>query len=328
MARTRSGPLGGRPKTLRKACWYSGKAAIWAAAASRLGCPISLGLAMGSAACSSSVFTRPSQNCVLLWSALRTVGSFRWPTRPLTPIETGLPSVKARAGSWHVLQAMVPSTDKRPSKNSFWPSAIFSGVCGLSAGTAARVVSSGTPTCLRDLGSASGPAAGTEDGRASLALSQPRVSATAPPRNTAPQRTLVALVTRPRPRHEVESLERDRLSAALALPVLLRPLVKPLERSVDLGKLRRLARRVHDTQLLVRGVRPPVSRLLLERVAGCAIVARERVHHACSLLEQASLQVLPLCRGQRHTASPWEIAARRASRKHLRLASLLGVHPL
>jgi hypothetical protein len=32
--------------------------------------------------------------------------------------------------------------------------------------------------------------------------------------------------------------------------------------------------------------------------------------------------VLPLCRGQRHTASPWEIAARRASRKHLRLASL------
>src|SRR6267143_460425 len=90
-------------------------------------------------------------------------------------------------------------------------------------------------------------------------------------------------VARPCPRHQVESLERDRLPAALAPPVLLRSLVQPLERGVDLGKLRRLARGVHD---------------------------------ACSLLEQASLQVLPLCRGQRHTPSPWEIAARRSSRKH------------
>src|SRR6266851_396940 len=168
MARTRSGPLGGRPKTLRKACWYSGKAAIWAAAASRLGCPISLGLAMGSAACSSSVFTRPSQNCVLLWSAFRTVGELRWPTRPLTPIETGLPSVKARAGSWQILQATVPSIDRRPSKKSFRPRATFSRVCGLSAGTAARVASTGTPTCLRDLGSANGPAAGIGGGFAGV----------------------------------------------------------------------------------------------------------------------------------------------------------------
>src|SRR2546426_12557891 len=123
-------------------------------------------------------------------------------------------------------------------------------------------------------------------------------------------------VARPCPRHQVESLERDRLPAALAPPVLLRSLVQPLERGVDLGKLRRLARGVHYIPLLVRGVRPPVSRLLLNRVAGCAIVARERVHYARALLEQAGLQVLPLCRGQRHTPSPWEIAARRASRKH------------
>src|SRR6266704_2456969 len=126
-------------------------------------------------------------------------------------------------------------------------------------------------------------------------------------------------VARPRPRHQVESLERDRLPTALAPPVLLWPLVKPLERGVDLGKLRGLARGVHDIPLLVRGVRPPVSRFLLNHVAGCAIVARERVHYACALLEQASLQVLPLCRGQRHTPSPWEIAVRRRSRKQLRV---------
>src|SRR6266446_2147331 len=123
-------------------------------------------------------------------------------------------------------------------------------------------------------------------------------------------------VARSRPRHQVESLERDRLPTALAPPVLLWPLVKPLERGVDLGKLRGLARGVHDIPLLVRGVRPPVSRFLLNHVAGCAIVARERVHYACALLEQASLQVLPLCRGQRHTPSRWEIPPRRARRKH------------
>jgi hypothetical protein len=112
--------------------------------------------------------------------------------------------VKARAGSWHVLQAVVPSTDKRPSKKSFWPSAIFSGVCGLSTGTAARVASTGTPTCLRDLGSASGPAAGIGDGLAGVcgdastvaskfqlaasAISPPRVSAAALARNIVQNR--------------------------------------------------------------------------------------------------------------------------------------------
>src|SRR5216684_182905 len=87
------------------------------------------------------------------------VGALRWPTRPLIPIEAGLPSVKARPGSWQVLQATVPSADRRPSKNSLWPRAIFSGVCGLSGGIA-RVASAGAPTCRRDLGRASGPASG------------------------------------------------------------------------------------------------------------------------------------------------------------------------
>src|SRR5216684_6290410 len=179
-------------------------AAMRATAASRLGWPISTELTIGSAACSSSVFTRPSQNCALLYSAFRIVGALRWPTRPLMPIETGLPSVKARAGSWQVLQATVPSADKRPSKKNFLPSAIFSDVCGLSAGTAARVASTGTPTCLRDLGSANGPAAGIGDGLAgvcgdafavashfqlaSLATSPPRVSAAVPAKSVVQNR--------------------------------------------------------------------------------------------------------------------------------------------
>jgi hypothetical protein len=79
----------------RNACSYSGKAAIWATAASRLGCPISLGFVMGRAACSSRVFARPSQNCVALYRAFRIVGELRWPVRPSTPMETGLPSVNA-----------------------------------------------------------------------------------------------------------------------------------------------------------------------------------------------------------------------------------------
>jgi hypothetical protein len=88
------------------------------------------------------------------------VEALRWPTRPLTPIEVGLPSVKARAGSWQVLHATVPSADRRPSKKSFSPRAIFSGVCGLSGGIASRVASAGRPTCWSDFGWANGPASG------------------------------------------------------------------------------------------------------------------------------------------------------------------------
>src|SRR4029077_12561781 len=99
MAPNRSGPLGERPKTAWKACRYSPTAAIWATAASRFGWPISTELTIGNAACSSSVFTRPSQNCVLLYSAFRMVGALRCPTRAWIPIEVGFPSVNARAGS-------------------------------------------------------------------------------------------------------------------------------------------------------------------------------------------------------------------------------------
>src|SRR6266850_6478596 len=51
------------------------------------------------------------------------VGALRWPIRPLIPTDVGLPSVNARAGSWQVLHATVPSADRRTSKNSFRPRA-------------------------------------------------------------------------------------------------------------------------------------------------------------------------------------------------------------
>src|SRR5713226_5253530 len=92
------------------------------------------------------------------------VGALRCPTRPWIPIEVDLPSVNARAGSWQVLQATVPSVDNRPSKNSFWPRAIFSVVGGLLENIAGRVASMGAPAWLRDLGWASGPAWGMGGG--------------------------------------------------------------------------------------------------------------------------------------------------------------------
>src|SRR5438874_5242015 len=116
MARTRSGPLGVRPKTRWNACWYSSTLAICATAASTFGCPISLGLTIGNPACSSSVLARPSQNCVLLYRAFRIVGALRWPTRPFMPTEVGFLSVKARSGLWQVLHETVLSADRRRSK--------------------------------------------------------------------------------------------------------------------------------------------------------------------------------------------------------------------
>jgi hypothetical protein len=60
------------------------------------------------------------------------VGAFRRPRRPKTPGDIASGFVKARAGSWHEAQAIVPSRDRRVSLNSCRPSAIFSGVIGLS----------------------------------------------------------------------------------------------------------------------------------------------------------------------------------------------------
>src|ERR1700682_4688805 len=84
-------------------------------------------------------------------------------------MDVGRPSLNARWGSWQVAQATVPSTDSLPSKKSFSPSAIFSGVCGLSGGVAATVLSTGKPTCLVDRGWASGPGLGMGGGCACCA---------------------------------------------------------------------------------------------------------------------------------------------------------------
>jgi hypothetical protein len=62
------------------------------------------------------------------------------------PTDTGLPSVKARAGSWQVAQATVPSPDSRLSKNSFSPNATAAGVSGLAGGMTDAVSAAGKPT--------------------------------------------------------------------------------------------------------------------------------------------------------------------------------------
>ena len=115
------------------------------------------------------------------------VGALRWPARPWMPTEVGFRSVKASAGSWHVLHETVPSADKRRSKKSFWPREIFSGVCGLSAGIVARVSSSGRPTCWSDFGCAKGSVSGVgSDFELLLGVrSQQEISEANPPTITA-----------------------------------------------------------------------------------------------------------------------------------------------
>lgn len=66
----------------------------------------------------------------------------------------------------------VPSADKRPSKNSCWPRAIFTGGCGLSAGIAACVCAAGSPTWRRDLVAPMGRQ-GESAGRFSAVRSRP-----------------------------------------------------------------------------------------------------------------------------------------------------------
>ena len=63
------------------------------------------------------------------------VGAFRRPTRLNTPVESDRPSLNPRSGSWHDLQAIVPSRESRLSKNRARPRSICSLVRGLSSGT-------------------------------------------------------------------------------------------------------------------------------------------------------------------------------------------------
>jgi hypothetical protein len=62
------------------------------------------------------------------------------------PTDVGLPSVKARTGSWHVAQETVPSPESRLSKNNFSPSTTAAGVTGLAGGITDAVSDAGKPT--------------------------------------------------------------------------------------------------------------------------------------------------------------------------------------
>src|SRR4029077_10985228 len=90
---------------------------------------ISIGFRIGSFACSSSDGARPSQNCVALNIALRTVGLLRLPRSfgAVTPSASGLWSTKPFCGSWQVAQATVLVTESRLSLKSLSPRAAFSG---------------------------------------------------------------------------------------------------------------------------------------------------------------------------------------------------------
>lgn len=62
------------------------------------------------------------------------------------PIDVGLPSVKARAGLWHVAQATVPSAESWASKNSFCPNAARAGMRELGGEMPHFVKAVGKPT--------------------------------------------------------------------------------------------------------------------------------------------------------------------------------------
>jgi hypothetical protein len=98
-------------------------------------------------------------------------------------------SVKAFAGSWQVAQATWPVELKRLSWKSLSPSAIFSGVCGLSAG----IGRGGRPS--------------GEDLATLRRQHQPALPAD-PPELLEPA-DLRLVVHDPRPRHGVSRLRRD-----------------------------------------------------------------------------------------------------------------------
>src|SRR3989454_11882884 len=106
------------------------------------------------------------------------------------PTDVGLPSVKARAGSWHVAQATVPSPESRLSKNSFSPSATMAGGSGLTGGVTDAVSAAGKSTCSCDRGCAKGPAFGSGGARSGASAgggAQPPASLT-PRGGTTPQK--------------------------------------------------------------------------------------------------------------------------------------------
>src|SRR5262249_7476996 len=82
-------------------------------------------------ACALRSSAAPSQNCVTLKTALRTVGARRAPFCQRWPIEVGPGSAPPAARLWQLLQLMIWLAERRVSKKSILPSSIFSEVTAL-----------------------------------------------------------------------------------------------------------------------------------------------------------------------------------------------------
>ena len=95
---------------------------------------ISWGSAIGMPTCSSSEEARPSQKKCLPQARFHSDGVLRRSGAPESASARRRPSVNARSGLWQLAQARSPPPESRASANSRAPSAIFSGLSGLSGG--------------------------------------------------------------------------------------------------------------------------------------------------------------------------------------------------
>src|SRR5690625_182055 len=77
---------------------------------------------MGPIAWAARSSARPSQNCAMLKTALRTVGEFRPPRCQACPMERGWRSTPAVPTLWQLLQLMNQLLDRRGSKKRLRPS--------------------------------------------------------------------------------------------------------------------------------------------------------------------------------------------------------------
>src|SRR5437016_3389088 len=93
------------------------------------------------------------------------VGVWRVFMLPSNFVERACPSAQPLSGRWHVSQDIFAVFESRVSKNNFFPSSTFSGVMGLSAGTA---ISPSGPTSGLAAGAGVAGAAGFEAGCSEL----------------------------------------------------------------------------------------------------------------------------------------------------------------
>ena len=109
---------------------------------------ISTGFTRGPPACSFRSLARPSQNCTVLKTALKTVGALRPPRCQRCPIDVSWASTPPSPMLWQELQLIAWLADSRGSKYSMVPSSTLAGVAALpgSAGGAAGIGSNRVPS--------------------------------------------------------------------------------------------------------------------------------------------------------------------------------------